>query len=81
MITLISFAILGGCIIIAAGIISRTMLDVDKANERRRATMSCLVDLVKAINDNFAGSNLVILDNIDEVKVQGQIKYYKPEQQ
>lgn len=81
MITLISFAILGCCIIIAAGIISRTMLDVDKANERRRATMSCLVDLVKAINDNFAGSNLVILDNIDEVKVQGQIKYYKPEQQ
>lgn len=81
MITIISFAILGSCIIVAAGIISRTMLDVDKTNERRRATMSCLVDLVKAINDNFSGSNLVILDNIDEVKVQGQIKYYKPEQQ
>ena len=43
--------------------------------------MACLVDFVKAINENFVGSNLVIVDNGNEVKVQGQIKYYKPEQE
>ena len=81
MITIISFSILGACIIIAAGIISRTLLDVDTTNKKSRATMACLVDFVKAINENFVGSNLVIVDNGNEVKVQGQIKYYKPEQE
>lgn len=50
---------------------------IDKTDTARHATMCCLTELVDKLNDTFKGSNLRVVDNTDEVKVLGELKYIK----
>ena len=49
--------------------------DIDKTDTARHATMCCLTELVDKLNKTFKGSNLRVIDNTDEVKVLGELKY------
>lgn len=50
---------------------------MDKSDAARHAAMSCLIDLVTKLNEQFPGSKLVVQDLGDSVKVTGELKYYK----
>lgn len=69
--------ILGIFILLSMGVLAVTIDKINESNIARRATMKCLIDLVTELNKTFPGSNLVVQDTIDCVKVIGELKYYK----
>lgn len=69
--------ILGIFIFLSTGVLAVTIDKINESNIARRATMKCLIDLVTELNKRFPGSNLVIQDTTDCVKVIGELKYYK----
>lgn len=69
--------ILGIFILLSMGVLAVTIDKINESNIARRATMKCLIDLVTELNKRFPGSNLVIQDTTDCVKVIGELKYYK----
>lgn len=69
--------ILGIFIFLSMGVLAVTIDKINESNIARRATMKCLIDLVTELNKRFPGSNLVIQDTTDCVKVIGELKYYK----
>lgn len=69
--------ILGIFIFLSTGVLTVTIDKINESNIARRATMKCLIDLVTELNKRFPGSNLVIQDTTDCVKVIGELKYYK----
>lgn len=69
--------ILGIFIFLSTGVLAVTIDKINESNIARRATMKCLIDLVTELNKRFPGSNLVIQDTTDCVKVLGELKYYK----
>lgn len=69
--------ILGIFIFLSTGMLAVTIDKMDKSDTARHATMKCLIDLVTELNKRFPGSNLVIQDTTDCVKVLGELKYYK----
>lgn len=69
--------VLGLFLFLSTGVLIRTIQKMDKSDTARHATMKCLIDLVNKLNETFPGSHLVIQDTTDEVKVIGEIKYYK----
>ena len=42
--------------------------------QRYNSAMACLTDLTNTLNDHF-DSNLTVIENDDEIKVVGEIKY------
>ena len=76
MIVLASF-ILGLFILSSTGVLVHTLRTMDKSDAARHAAMSCLIDLVTKLNEQFPGSKLVVQDLGDSVKVIGELKYYK----
>ena len=69
--------ILGIFIFLSMGVLAVTIDKINESNIARHATMKCLIDLVTELNKRFPGSNLVIQDTTDCVKVIGELKYYK----
>ena len=69
--------ILGIFIFLSMGVLAVTIDKINESNIARRATMKCLIDLVTELNKRFPGSNLIIQDTTDCVKVIGELKYYK----
>lgn len=69
--------ILGIFIFLSMGVLAVTIDKINESNTARHATMKCLIDLVTELNKRFPGSNLVIQDTTDCVKVIGELKYYK----
>lgn len=69
--------ILGIFILLSMGVLAVTIDKINESNIARHATMKCLIDLVTELNKRFPGSNLVIQDTTDCVKVIGELKYYK----
>lgn len=76
MIVLAAF-VLGLFIFLSTVVLVKTIHKMDKSDTARHATMKCLIDLVNKLNETFPGSHLVIQDTTDEIKVIGEIKYYK----
>lgn len=69
--------ILGLFILLSTGVLCYTLKKMDKSDAARHATMSCLIDLVTRLNEQFPGSKLIVQDLGDSVKVIGELKYYK----
>jgi hypothetical protein len=76
MIVLAAF-VLGIFILFSTGVLVWTIKDIDKVDTARHATMKCLLDLVERLNKEFPGSHLIVQDTTDEVKVIGELKFYK----
>ena len=76
MIVLAAF-VLGIFILLSTGVLMWTIRDIDKVDTARHATMKCLLDLVERLNKEFPGSHLIVQDTTDEVKVIGELKFYK----
>ena len=76
MIVLAAF-VLGIFILLSTGVLMWTIRDIDKVDTSRHATMKCLLDLVERLNKEFPGSHLIVQDTTDEVKVIGELKFYK----
>lgn len=76
MIVLAAF-VLGVFLLLSTGVLMWTIKDIDKSNTARHATLKCLLDLVEKLNEEFPGSHLIVKDTIDEVKVIGELKFYK----
>lgn len=68
--------VLGLFIFLSTGVLCKTLKKMDKSDTSRHATMSCLIDLVNKLNDQFPGSKLIVQDLGDSVKVIGELKYY-----
>lgn len=77
----LSIIIFGGLmylgLIQSAKIFVKCIRDIDKTDTARHATMCCLTELVDKLNETFPGSNLKVEDNIDVVKVIGELKFLK----
>lgn len=76
MIVLAAF-ILGISILFSTWVLTAGIKSIDKSGLARHATMRCLLDLVETLNEQFPGSTLKVIDNTDEVKVLGELKYIK----
>ena len=76
MIVLAAF-VLGIFILFSTGVLAARIKSIDKSGLARHATMKCLLDLVEKLNEQFPGSTLKVIDNTDEVKVIGELKFYK----
>lgn len=74
---IIAALVLGLCIIFSTGVLVKQFQKMDKSDAARHAAMSCLIDLVTKLNEQFPGSKLVVQDLGDSVKVTGELKYYK----
>lgn len=78
MIVLAAF-VLGISILFSTGVLASSIKSIDKSRLARHAIMKCLLDLVERLNKEFPGSTLKVIDNTDEVKVIGELKFYKNE--
>lgn len=68
--------VLGIFILLSTGVLVFTIIGLSKIEEARIATMRCLRDLVKRLNKEFPGSNLIVTKTENQVKVTGELKYY-----
>ena len=74
---IIAAFVLGLFILFSTGVLVWCIKTSDKSDTRRHITMNCLIDLVTLLNKQFPGSNLIVQDLGDSVKVIGELKYYK----
>lgn len=63
---------------ISTGVLLYTIFKfINKLNASRNAALSCLIDLVNKLNKELPGCNLKVQNDRNEMKVIGEIKYYK----
>jgi len=54
-----------------------TTIVLNTATSKYKKAMSCLVNLVDELNIKFPGSSLNVIETYDDIKVKGELKYYK----
>lgn len=69
--------VLGCFMLLSIFILINSIKSIDKLGFARNATMKCLIELVEKLNEEFPGSDLKVIDTNDEIKVIGELKYYK----
>ena len=69
--------VLGCFMLLSIFILINSIKSIDKLGFAHNATMKCLIELVEKLNEEFPGSDLKVIDTNDEIKVIGELKYYK----
>ena len=71
--------ILGIFIYASSNALVRALYKLKTDKLARYAAMDCIYELVEKLNKEFPGSDIKVIDNTTEVKIIGELKYYKNE--